>query len=76
MTNTPTYLESQMINIINMASGLWDLIVPVVLAVVGLGIVVSFVKKLYWGDDYSQDDWDEQWRETQDRDREDRQRYS
>lgn len=46
LTNTPTAVNTALDGLADNAIGLFDKVVPVILAVVGLGVLTHFVKKI------------------------------
>lgn len=46
LTNTPDAVNTALDGLADNAIGLFDKVVPVILAVVGLGVLIHFVKKI------------------------------
>lgn len=44
LTNDPTAVNDLAIGLVNNATGLFDQVVPIIIAVVGLGILITFAK--------------------------------
>ena len=46
LVEDPTAVEARVTSLVTSTSGVFDSIVPVILAVVGLGVLISFVKMI------------------------------
>lgn len=46
LTNTPDAVNTKLTTLAENAISLFDVVVPVILAVVGLGVLIAFVKKI------------------------------